>query len=134
MKRLAIIGALCAATAWAGEVFLGVIIATSGADTTNATTATPFCIAGDSKLSIWCDAAAYISTDTTQQTGSFLDGGTNATVGVPVQASTLFPTSVGSLVKHVSDGGTASGCAILRVGAAPGTTARCYVYSRRGSE
>lgn len=126
MKKFALVAALFASTAFAGERFIGKIT-TAGADTTNATTAAPFAVPFSTKLTIWCDAAAYIAVGTTTAA--------SATSGaVPVSALEKFPTSTGSQggagsVQVVVSGKTS---AVVRVFAV--SAVNCYVSTRLGSE
>lgn len=116
---------LCALPALAGERYLGSIVSAAGADTTNGTTATPFFVAPDSKLTIFCNAAAYVITDTKTAANT---GGTS---GLPLSSGEKFPTSVGTQTRDTS-GTAANGGAIVRIAGAGAVT--CYVYERRGNE
>ena len=115
--------ALCALPAFAGERYLGAIVSGAGADTTNDSTATPFFIPSDAKITIWCNAAAYLITDTKTAVTS--------TTGLPVTASEKFPTSTGTQVKVVS-ATAANGGAIVRIVGSSAVT--CYVFERNGRE
>lgn len=125
MKRL--IAALCLLSlpAFAGESYLGAIVSAAGADTSNDSTATPFFIPSDAKLTIFCNAAAYVITD------SRTAANTTGTNGLPLTASEKFPTSTGTMVK-VNSATAANGGAIVRIAGAAAVT--CYVYQRRGNE
>lgn len=125
MKHLALLVALCAAPAIAGERYLGRIISAAGADTSNASTATPFFIPSDAKITIFCNAAAYVITDTRSAAA------TDGTNGLPVTANEKFPTSTGTQIKVVS-ATAANGGAIVRIAGAAAVT--CWVYERRGNE
>jgi hypothetical protein len=109
--------------AWAGERYLGTITST-GADTTNATTANPFNIPRGRKITIQCDAVAYVITDTTTVV--------SAATGIKLDVDEKFPTSTGTMVIDTS-GTAAAGGAIVRVISASGTV-NCKVFERTGSE
>lgn len=128
--RILLAVALCLALpAIAGERFLGAIVSAGGADTTNGTTATKFKVASGEKLTFNCTAAANICVDTT--TACTVLGGANP--GVPVNASTNFPTSTSQRGDIVDTSGTAAnGGAILRIVGAGAVT--CYVWARNGNE
>lgn len=127
MKNLLLVVAVClSAPAFAGEKYLGAIVSGAGADTTNDSTATPFYVPRDAKLTIFCNAAAYIITDTRTAATT---AGTN---GLPVTANQLFPTSTGSQVPTISSATAANGGAIVRIAGAAAVT--CWVYERRGNE
>jgi len=110
-------------TAHAGERFLGAIVSSDGADTTNDTTESPFYIPSDAKLTVWCNAGGYVITDT--RTAA------SATTAMPVNASEKFPTSTGSQIKSVAVNAAAGG-AIVRIFGTAAIT--CYVFERRGNE
>ena len=115
-------------SARAGEKYLGVIVSGAGADTTNDSTATPFYVPAGSKLTAYCTAAGFICTD--QATACTTTG---AGKGVPVAASTLFPTSVAkSSAVKVSSGTAANGGAYLRIVGAAAVT--CEFWYREGNE
>lgn len=120
--RFALVFALLSMPALAGERLLGTIVATT--DKTNDTTATPFFVPSDAKISIQCDASAYILTDTSTAV--------SASNGVLIGSGVLFPTSTGTQVK-VSSGTAANGGAVVRAIAVTGT-ANCKVFERRGNE
>jgi len=131
---LAALVVLVSPPAMAGEVYLGKIVSTAGADTTNATTATPFYLSPVSKISMFCNASAYVITDTT----TAVTDSTGANPGLPLAAWEKFPSSLGTMVRItstlLSDGGVnpANGGAVLRIGGAGAVT--CHIYSRRGDE
>ncbi len=107
-----------------GSAGVNAIVSVAGADTTNASTATPFFIPTAAKITIWCNAAAYIAISSrvaANATGN----------GVPVAASTLFPTSTGSTITSQTANASLGG-AIVRIFGAGAVT--CYVYVRRGTE
>lgn len=115
--------ALFATPALAGERYLGAIVSGAGADTTNGSTASPFFISSSAKITIWCNAAAALITDS--RTALTL------TTGLPVSANEKFPTSTGATVKDTS-GTAAQGGAIVRIVGAAAVT--CYVFERSGTE
>jgi len=114
-----------AAPAFAGETYLGAIVSVAGADTSNDSTGTPFYIPSDAKLTIVCNAAAYVITDSRSAATT---AGTN---GLPLTSGEKFPTSTGTQVK-VNSGTAANGGAIVRIAGAAAVT--CWVYQRRGGE
>lgn len=119
---------LAPAKAKAGEKWIGQIISGAGADTTNSSTATPFYVPLGSKLSIYCTAAANFCAD---QSAACTTSG--AGMGVPVAASTLFPTSVSkSPVVTAAVGTAAAGGAVIRIVGAGAVT--CQVWAREGNE
>ena len=132
-KTLGLVALLLATAAMAGEVPVGstngsagvnAIVSAAGADTTNSSTATPFFIPTGAKISIWCNAAAYIAIDSrvaANATGN----------GVPVSANTLFPTSTGTIITSNTANASLGG-AIVRVFGSGAVT--CYVFVRRGTE
>ena len=127
MRNLLLAVAVCfALPAFAGEKYLGVIVSGAGADTTNDSTATPFFVPKDTKLTIFCNAAAYVITDTRTAATT---AGTN---GLPLTANEKFPTSTGSQVPVISSATAANGGAIVRIAGAAAVT--CWVYERRGNE
>jgi hypothetical protein len=135
VKRLLLLLAAIAAPALAGERYLGSIVSTAGADTTNATTAAPFFVPTNAQLTLWCNATAYVITDTATGISTGADGGMP---GLPLTASEKFPTSSGSQVRFIStllsDGGVspANGGAIVRIFGSSAVT--CHVYTRTGTE
>lgn len=131
MRNALLAAAIClSSTAFAGERYLGTITST-GSDTTNATTATPFFIPKDAKVTMQCDATAYVLTDSSSAVTS--------SNGIKLSSDALFPTSTGSLTKDttatLADGGTNTGYggAIIRVISSSGTVS-CKVWERRGNE
>lgn len=124
MKRMVLIVALALALpATAGEKLLGAIVSGAGADTTNASTATPFAVPRNSKITIWCNAAGYVITDTTTAA--------SATTAIPVSAQEKFPTSTGSVVRSTT-ANASLGNAIVRIFGTAAIT--CYVFARSGTE
>jgi len=88
MKKLVLI-CLIALPALAGERQIGVIVSAAGADTTNATTAVPFAITPNTRLTVSCTAAANICANSS--TACTAVAGANA--GLPVTAGEKLPTS-----------------------------------------
>lgn len=125
MKRLTALLCLLSLPAFAGETYLGAIVSAAGADTSNDSTATPFLIPSDAKLTVVCNASAYVITDSRSAAT------TNGTNGLPLSSGEKFPTSTGTLVKVVS-ATAANGGAIVRIAGAGAVT--CWVYQRRGNE
>lgn len=112
---------LAAPLARAGENrHLGSIVV-SGASLTNVTTAVPFNIPTNSKVTIYCTAAVQLLVDATVVTT-----GTAGSKGVFVAALTLFPTSVGPNKGVI---GTTPTAVIAIIG-----TATCDVWQRTGTE
>lgn len=132
MKKALLLAALLALSpSWAGEKYLGAIVSGAGADTTNDSTATPFKIPLGSKLTVNCTAAANVCVDT----GSACTALGGANPGVPVAASTNFPTSVASYGPNtytVSSGTAANGGSVVRIVGTGAVT--CYVWLRMGDE
>ena len=161
MKKYLILSAAAGAVvfatyAWAGERYLGTITSpnfyTAGS-VSNATTATYFVIPAMAKITIDCDAAAYVLTDipvqadlayydpadggALQYDGGYFNadgglgqqGGVTSTNGVYIAAHTLLPTSVGS--NKAVLGGLPS--ALVSVVAVSGTV-NCKVFERTGRE
>jgi hypothetical protein len=117
MRRAILAALLLSSPALAGEKYIGTLVATSSVN--NSTTASPFNIPSNQKLSIQCDAAAYILTCTTA-TGCTA----TSTNGVKVAADALFTTSTAS---------TSTGAAYVAALSASGT-ANCRVFTRSGTE
>ncbi|MBL0304409.1 MAG: hypothetical protein IPQ23_22410 [Cytophagaceae bacterium] len=106
--------------ATAGEnKYLGAIVV-SGSSLTNLTTAAPFAIPAGSKLTINCTAAMNVLMDSTSTAT------TGATKGLPVPASTNFPTSAGKALASVS-GSPSAVMAVIGTGT-------CDVWQRDGNE
>lgn len=117
--------------AWAGERYLGKIVSGTGADTSNETTATPFMVSKGAKITLVCNASAYICVDTT--TACTATAGSNP--GLPVTSGEKFPTSVGQVgisTNPTATTGAASGGAVVRIFGSAAVT--CDVFSREGSE
>lgn len=129
MRTLFFVFVLVACPALAGEKFLGTIVSGAGSDTTNDSTATPFKVPRGSKLTLNCTATANICTD--QSTACTTSG---AGKGVPVNASTNFPTSVDATTgaPTVSSGTAANGGSIVRIVGAAAVS--CDVFLRSGNE
>ena len=124
---LALALACIAVAAVAGEKPIGKIVSASGADTSNDSTATPFFIAPGAKLTIWCNASAWILTDS----NTAADMGTT-NWGQPVSANEKFPTSVGTQVKVIGSATAANGGAVVRIVGPAAVT--CFVSDRKGDE
>ena len=127
MKTILLAVIVLAAPAFAGEMYMGAIVSAAGADTTNASTAAPFLIPEGSKLTLNCTAAANICVDTT--TACTAVGGANP--GVPVAASTNFPTSVDQIQRVKVTVATKTSSVVRIVGAGAVT---CYLWARHGNE
>ena len=140
MKHVILTALLFSLPAFAGERLLGSIVSVAGADTTNATTSTPFAIAPETKLTIQCTVTTSIcvSSSTTCTLA-----GTTTNPGVAVgPAPDKLPTSA-----NTGDLTTTSGAAVsppktvvvagkrsvtVRIVASAAST--CNVYSRNGDE
>lgn len=138
MKNLALI-CFIALPAFAGERLLGSIVSAAGADTTNATTSTPFAVTPNTKLTVWCTVATSICMNSST---TCTLAGTTTNPGTEAAARTFFPTSAdtGDLV-------TTAGAAVgpprtvvvaskksitIRIVASAAST--CNVYARNGDE
>lgn len=139
MKKTLFLILIVASQALAGERLLGSIVSGAGADTTNASTAVPFAIPPASKLTIVCNAAAYICANSSTTCTASLAG---ANPGVPVSSNEKFPTSA-----NVGDLTTTSGAAVsppktVVVASKKSVTFRivgtaavtCHVWARNGDE
>lgn len=117
MRRVFLAALLLSMPAAAGEKYIGTLVATSSVN--NSTTATPFNIPSNQKLSIQCDAIAYVlvCSSTTGCTAT-------STNGVKLAADALFQTSTPS---------TTTGAAYVAALSASGT-ANCRVFTRAGTE
>lgn len=119
--------ALASFVALAGPRPLGRIVSGAGADTSNISTATPFFVARPARLTVVCNAAAFVLTDSTTAVTDL--SGANA--GIPVVANEKLNNSTGTLV--VAPTGTAAaGGAIVRISGPAAVT--CWVFERRGNE
>lgn len=113
--------ALAPSKAEAGEnTHVGVITA-AGSSVTNVTTAVPFRIPPGAYVTLYCTAAMQVLVDNTVVSTS-----TTGTKGVPIAATTLFPTSVGQAKSSISGSPTA---VIAIIG-----TGSCDVWLRMGNE
>ena len=122
MGRLLVLVLLClfATPAQAGEnKYLGDIVV-SGASLTNLSTAAPFAIPGGALLTVNCTAAVNMLVDATSTATS------GATKGLPIPASTNFPTSVGKAISFLSGLPTA---VVAVIG-----TGTCSFWARSGTE
>lgn len=130
MKRFLLFAALLtAAPALAGERFLGSIVSAAGADTTNATTASPFVIPPGTRLTVQCTATAYVIGDDKTAVTS--------TRGVTLAALALFLTKVdGTTTSGASNtvaiAGQTGPSGILRIAGPAAVT--CNVWARKGDE
>ena len=123
MRRLLFSLLLLAAPAFAGEKYLGTIVATTVKS--NDSTAASFYVPNSAKLSIQCDASAYVLTDSSATL-------TTAN-GVKVSADTIFPTSTGPNYRLNGADAGANGGASVQALAVSGT-ANCKVFERTGTE
>jgi hypothetical protein len=115
---LALAAALVALPVQAGEnAYLGQIVVSANSKT-NATTAAPFVIPPGAKITIYCTAAVNILVDNAAAT---------TTTGLPVAATTLFPTSVGRSGSILLSGAVTAQVAIFG-------TATCSIWQRDGNE
>lgn len=131
MKRFALAtfvfcaGLLAIGEAQAEAPVMGAIVSATGADTTNGSTAAPFVIQPSARITLWCNAAAYICTDTTTAC--------SATTGMPVVALEKWPTALGKAnltTNRLTISSTNS--AIVRIFGVAAVT--CYLYPRYGTE
>jgi hypothetical protein len=134
MRKLVFALCLLSLPALAGERYLGSIVTNTLSDAglverTNASTAAPFRIAPNAKITIQCDVAVYVITDDTAAVTSAR--------GLYLTANEKFPTSVGTQTTFtsatMSDGGTQVTGGIVRVLSTSGN-ATCRVWERRGNE
>lgn len=116
--------ALLSPAAEAGEnKYLGVLTST-GTSVNNTSTAVPFSIPAGAKLTLYCDTAnGRVLTDQSSVATS------GSTKGVPLAATTLFPTSVGAARSSLSGNPTA----LVALISSSGTT-NCDVWARSGDE
>jgi len=139
MKRFVLLLAVLSMPALAGELPLGEIISVAGADTTNASTAVPFAIPTNTKITVSCTLAANICVSSTTACTDI--GGANA--GVPVVAKEKLPTSTNAAnyavvakraVRRSPTVSIVAGeqSALVRIFAAGAVT--CTVWSRSGNE
>jgi hypothetical protein len=113
-------------SAFAGERLIGTITSAAGADTTNASTAVPFAVPFGAKLTIVCNAAGYVITDTTTAASS--------TTALPLTSGEKFPTSTGSSGSAGAPTVAVSSkpSAIVRIAGAAAVA--CMVFTRTGQE
>jgi len=112
--------AVSPAPAVAGEnAYLGAIVV-SGSSLTNFTTAAPFAIPPGAYVTVNCTAAVNMLVDATVVTSS------GAGKGLPIPASTNFPTSVGKQ-KGLISGSPSASVAIIGTGT-------CDFWLRVGNE
>lgn len=125
--RLALaLAVLLSFPALAGETIRGIIVSAAGADTTNASTAAPFPLPANTKITIACTAAAFICVGPTTCTASLA----GANPGVPVSASEKFPTSTQGMVSGVTV--SSAPTAVVRIVST--TAVNCVVWERKGDE
>ena len=117
MRRLMLAACLVALPVSAGERYLGTIVATTTRN--NTTTAVPFSIPASGKLSVQCDAAAYVTVCTALASCT-----ATTTNGIKLAADQLFTTSTPS---------SAAGAGYVAAVAVTGT-ANCRVFERAGTE
>ena len=112
---------LLATSAGAGEnKYLGAVVV-SGASLTNLTTAAPFAIPPGAYLTINCTAAIQYLADSTVVTTS------GAGKGLPIPASTNFPTSVGKGLSYFPANSPTALIAFIGTGT-------CDIWQRSGLE
>lgn len=132
MKQLAltviVAFAVFAFPAFAGETYLGTIVSGAGADTTNASTATPFKVLPGSRLTIACTAVGFIAVDTLTAVTNLA----GANPGTPVAINERFATIVKVLGPRHGGVTAAAGGSIVRISGAAAVT--CAVWSRDGDE
>lgn len=120
MRHVFAAACLIAATAWAGERYIGTISASTSFN--NSTTDAGFAIPSNQRLSVQCDEASFI------RVCDKLSGCTATTVnGVKVSQGELFETSTPS---------TTSGAAFVAVlsTVTDGGFSDCNVFLRAGNE
>lgn len=142
MRRSTFAVLLAAATAWAGETFLGTTEVCAPAACTNFYgDGGGFVVPTSQKLTVWCNVGAFVAVgdkcaSTLHSDGGALDGGP----GIPVVASNLnganlFPTSTGSGRCYLSrDGGVWGGNGGSIVKTAGPSSGVCHWYLRLGTE
>jgi len=121
---------LVAGVALAGEEIIGRVAVADGGATSNRFPADGggFAVAAPSKVSIQCDAAAYVCTDAAT---------CSSTTGVYLAANTLFPTSVMRNVRTTidsPDGGPPITGGLVSVRPASGASLNCSYFTRYGNE
>ena len=126
----ALVSVLFSLSAFAGENrFLGTIASPDGGSFSNYTTATQFALPTGTKVTMYCDAAARILTD------SMTTATSGVNKGLPIAATTLFPTSIGRTVTQIptTDGGPSAPTGVIAIIPVSGT-ANCDVWQRLGTE
>lgn len=117
-KILLLLAVLIVTQAFAGERSLGVLVST-GTSVTNATTAAPFTVPTGAKISIQCDAIAWIIIGDSVQGATATTSVTGASVKVAADQLFLTSTSVQQdRIAMISASGTAN----------------CRVFERKGNE
>ena len=124
MRALVALMLCLAGSAWAGEnIHLGTMTMT-GSSVTNVTTAVPFVIPLNSKITVYCSAAGV-----QMLTDSFtVSTATLGTKGIQVPGATLFPSSVTKRMSQVSGKDSA---VVAMIGTAAIT---CDFWQRPGGE
>jgi hypothetical protein len=117
MRNAVLAACLIALPASAGERYLGKITATTTKNNTD--TAVPFGIPSGARLSVQCDATAYVTVCTSSASCT-----ATADNGIQVAADQLFTTSTPS---------SSGGAGYVAVLSASGT-ANCRVFERSGNE
>ncbi len=139
MKNIFLV-VLLSLPAFAGERLLGSIVSAAGADTTNATTATPFAVPPETKLTIQCSAATSICMNSST---TCTLAGTTTNPGVAVSAAPdKLPTSAGTGDLTTTSGAAVSPPKTVVVAGKKSVTVRivasgastCNVYARNGDE
>lgn len=105
------------------SLYLGQIVSTGAGSQSNLTTAAPFVIPPGSKVTLYSSAAVNVLTDNRTA------GASGANKGVPVGASSNFPTSVGRAQGPVN-GVPSAAIAVYFTGAAQTVD----VWQRSGTE
>jgi hypothetical protein len=138
MKKLIALLAVLALPALAGERILGEIVSGAGADTTNQSTAVPFAIPPNTKVTVVCNGSANVCVSSATACTNLA----GANPGVPVTANEKFPTSTNSgnsttTAKRANQGATnvvigGQVSSLIRIVGAAAVT--CTVWSRKGDE
>jgi hypothetical protein len=136
MRRLLVV-ALLSSVALAGETYLGTTEVCAPAHCSNFySDGGGFVVPTSQRLTAWCNASAFVSVGekcvaTIHSDGGVVDGG----AGLPVAASTLFPTSTGTGRCYLSlDGGVFGGNGGSIVKTAGASSGVCHWYLRLGTE
>lgn len=140
MKNLILAVCLVSLPGFAGERLLGSIVSAAGADTTNASTSTPFAVPPNAKLTIQCTVATSICVSSST-TCTLAGTTTNPGVGVGAAPDKL-PTSANTGDLTTTSGAAVSPPRTIVVAGKKSVTVRivasgastCNVYSRNGDE